>query len=217
VAEKRLRTIYEATELGAGFSIAMKDLEIRGAGTLLGMRQSGQISAVGFNLYSQMLASAVEKLKLQKNGIRQTPTTTKLPDPTIDLPLSALITEDYVPDLVTRLELYQRMADIIELKQIPNLIQELNDRFGIPPKEVENLFYILKIKAMAKDTGIEAISTLDSEIILQLFTGMQFNKQKLAHFLREGIKIGNSQLRMNLRQPGKGWQKVLEEILGEMK
>ena len=105
----------------------------------------------------------MEKLKLQKNGIKQTPTTTKLPDPTIDLPLSALITEDYVPDLVTRLELYQRMADIIDLKQIPNLMQELNDRFGVPPKEVENLFYILKIKAMAKDTGIEAISTLDSK------------------------------------------------------
>ena len=217
VAEKRLRTIYEATELGAGFNIAMKDLEIRGAGTLLGMRQSGQISAVGFNLYSQMLASAVEKLKLQKKGLKQTPSITKLPPTTIDLPLSALITEDYVPDLVTRLELYQRMADIMDLKQIPNMVQEFTDRFGVPPKEVENLFYILKIKAMAKDTGIESISTLDSEIILQLFAGMQFNKQKLAHFLREGIKIGNSQLRMNLRQPGKGWQKVLEEILGEMK
>ena len=119
VAEKRLRTIYEATELGAGFSIAMKDLEIRGAGTLLGMRQSGQISAVGFNLYSQMLAAAVEKLKMQKSGVMQTPSTTKLPPPTIDLPLSALIPEDYIDDMVTRLELYQRMADISELKQIP--------------------------------------------------------------------------------------------------
>ena len=69
VAEKRLRTIYEATELGAGFSIAMKDLEIRGAGTLLGMRQSGQISAVGFNLYSQMLATAVEKLKMATSKV----------------------------------------------------------------------------------------------------------------------------------------------------
>jgi len=217
VAEKRLRTIYEATELGAGFSIAMKDLEIRGAGTLLGMRQSGQISAVGFNLYSQMLALAVEKLKLQKSGIKQAPSTTKLPPTTIDLPLSALITEDYVPDLVTRLEVYQRMADITDLKQIPNLLQEFNDRFGIPPKEVENLFFIIKLKATAKDIGIESISTLDGEIILQLFAGMQFNKPRLAHFLREGIKIGNSQLRINLRQPGKGWQKVLEEILGEMR
>ena len=216
VAEKRLRTIYEATELGAGFSIAIKDLEIRGAGTLLGMRQSGQISAVGFNLYSQMLAAAVEKLKLQNSGVMQTPSTTKLPPPTIDLPISALIPEDYIDDMITRLELYQRMADISELKQIPNLAQELNDRFGVPPKEVENLLYILKIKVMAKDRGIESISNLDDEIIIQLFAGMQFNKQKLSHLYRDGIKIGNSQLRMSLRQPGKGWKTMLEEILGKM-
>ena len=216
VAEKRLRTIYEATELGAGFSIAMKDLEIRGAGTLLGMRQSGQISAVGFNLYSQMLSTAVEKLKLQKAGIKQTPSSSKLPPPTIDLPLSALIPEDYIDDMVTRLELYQRMADILEIKQIPILEQEFNDRFGVPPKEVENLLYILKIRVLAKDTGIESISNMDGEIIIQLFAGMQLNKQKLSHLYREGIKIGNSQLRMSLRQPGKGWKTMLEEILAGM-
>jgi transcription-repair coupling factor (superfamily II helicase) len=216
VAEKRLRTIYEATELGAGFSIAMKDLEIRGAGTLLGMRQSGQISAVGFNLYSQMLATAVEKLKMQKSGVIQTPSTSKLPPPTIDLPLSALIPEEYVDDMVTRLELYQRMADISELKQIPNLEQELNDRFGVPPKEVENLLYILKIRVVAKDRGIESISNLDGEIIIQLFAGMQLDKKKLARFYREGVKLGNSQLRMSLRQPGKGWRVMLEEIINAM-
>ncbi|MBN1643565.1 MAG: transcription-repair coupling factor [Dehalococcoidales bacterium] len=218
VAEKRLQTIYEATELGAGFSIAMKDLEIRGAGTLLGLRQSGQISAVGFNLYSQMLAVAVEKLKAQKEGTPKTAQApSQLPPPTIDLPLSALIPEDYVGDLVERLELYQRMADITDEKQIQNLVQELNDRFGVLPKEVENLLYILKIKVMAKDTGIESISTLDNEIILQLFAGAQFDKKKLANFLRDGIKIGTGQLRMNLSQPGRGWQRVLEEILGRMK
>ena len=216
VAEKRLRTIYEANALGAGFSIAIKDLEIRGAGTLLGMRQSGQISAVGFNLYSQMLAAAVEKLKLQKSGVMQTPSTTKLPPPTIDLPISALIPEDYVDDMITRLELYQRMADISELKQIPNLAQELNDRFGVPPKEIDNLLYILKIKAMAKDRGIESISNLNGEIIIQLFPGMQLNKQKLAHLYRDGIKIGTSQLRMSLRQPGKGLKTMLEEIIEKM-
>jgi transcription-repair coupling factor (superfamily II helicase) len=216
VAEKRLRTIYEATELGAGFSIAMKDLEIRGAGTLLGMRQSGQISAVGFNLYSQMLATAVEKLKMQKSGVIQTPSTSKLPPPTIDLPLSALIPEEYVDDMVTRLELYQRMADISELKQIPNLEQELNDRFGVPPKEVENLLYILKIRVVAKDRGIESISNLDGEIIIQLFAGMQLDKKKLARFYRDGVKLGNSQLRMSLRQPGKGWRVMLEEIINAM-
>ena len=216
VAEKRLRTIYEATELGAGFSIAMKDLEIRGAGTLLGMKQSGQISSVGFNLYSQMLATAVEKLKMQKSGVIQTPSTSKLPPPTIDLPLSALIPEDYVDDMVTRLELYQRMADISELKQIPNLAQELNDRFAVPPKEVENLLYILKIRVIAKDKGIESISNLDGEIIIQLFAGMQLDKKKLARFYRDGVKLGNSQLRMSLRQPGKGWRTILEEIINAM-
>ena len=216
VAEKRLHTIYEATELGAGFSIAMKDLEIRGAGTLLGMRQSGQISAVGFNLYSQMLAAAVEKLKLQKSGNKQTPSTSQLPPPAIDLPLSALIPEDYIDDMVTRLELYQRMADVGELKQIPILAQEFKDRFGVPPKEVENLLHILKIRALARDAGIESISNLDGEIIIQLFAGMQLNKQKLSHLYRDGIKIGNSQLRMSLKQPGKGWKTMLEEILGVM-
>jgi transcription-repair coupling factor (superfamily II helicase) len=216
IAEKRLRTIYEATELGAGFSIAMKDLEIRGAGTLLGMRQSGQISAVGFNLYSQMLASAVEKLKLQKSGIIPEKTPSKLPPPTIDLPLPALIPEDYVDDLVTRLELYQKMADITELKQIQSLEQELNDRFGVPPKETDNLLYILKIKTMAKDKGIESVATLENEIILQLFAGMQLDKKKLMNFFRFGIKIGTSQVRISLKQPGKGWQRVLEEILEGM-
>jgi len=85
--------------------------------------------------------------------------------------------------MVTRLELYQRMADILEIKQIPILEQEFNDRFGVPPKEVENLLYILKIRVLAKDTGIESISNLDGEIIIQLFAGMQLNKQKTLSFL----------------------------------
>jgi transcription-repair coupling factor (superfamily II helicase) len=108
------------------------------------------------------------------------------------------------------------MADISELKQIPNLAQELNDRFGVPPKEVENLLYILKIRVVAKDRGIESISNLDGEIIIQLFAGMQLDKEKLARFYRDGVKLGNSQLRMSLRQPGKGWRVMLEEIINAM-
>jgi transcription-repair coupling factor (superfamily II helicase) len=108
------------------------------------------------------------------------------------------------------------MADISELKQIPNLAQELNDRFGVPPKEVENLLYILKIRVIAKDRGIESISNLDGEIIIQLFAGMQLDKKKLARFYRDGVKLGNSQLRMSLRQPGKGWRTMLEEIINAM-
>ncbi|GAI69003.1 unnamed protein product, partial [marine sediment metagenome] len=99
-AEKRLRTIFEATELGAGYGIAMKDLEIRGAGTLLGMKQSGYISAVGFSLYTQLLADAVDEQKAKQAGIpKEKVKPTHLPAPTIDLPLPAYIPEEYVSDL----------------------------------------------------------------------------------------------------------------------
>ena len=141
-AEKRLKTIFEATELGAGFGIAMKDLEIRGAGTLLGVRQSGHISAVGFNLYYQLLAQAVEEQKARRAGMSEEEIkASHLPPPTIDLPLPAYIPEDYVADLNTRLELYQKLVKVDKLEQIEPLAQEFSDRFGAPPQEVENLLY----------------------------------------------------------------------------
>ncbi|MFC2056029.1 transcription-repair coupling factor, partial [Chloroflexota bacterium] len=113
LAEKRLRTIVEASELGAGFGIAMKDLEIRGAGALLGVRQSGHISAVGFNLYCQLLAQAVEEQKAKQTGVVEKEITPlRLPPPSIDLPLPAYIPEDYVADLLTRLGLYQKLVKL---------------------------------------------------------------------------------------------------------
>jgi len=213
VAEKRLRTIHEATELGAGFNIAMRDLEIRGAGTLLGVRQSGHIGAVGFNLYSQMLATAVENLKAQKAGLPAAPPEQKLPPPSIDLPLPALIPGDYVSDVMTRLSLYQRLADITDERETRAFAQELTDRFGPPPLEVNNLLYIVRVKALGARAGIESISAENDEIVLRLFEGMRFDQGKLAPFLRPGITVGSGQLRMAMTQPGKGWQKVLEEIL----
>jgi len=217
IAEKRLRTIYEATELGAGFDIAMKDLEIRGAGNLLGMKQSGHISAVGFNLYSQLLASAIENLKAQMANLPVKPSPLQqIPQPTIDLPLSALIPESYVGDTITRLSLYQRLIDMGGDKEIQPFIQELNDRFGQPLDEVNNLLYIVKIKAMATKAGIESINTENGEIVLRLLEGLRFNPQKFASVYRFGLKVGNNQLRFNLEQPGKGWKKVLEEVLASV-
>jgi transcription-repair coupling factor (superfamily II helicase) len=213
IAEKRLRTIYEATELGAGFNIAMRDLEIRGAGTLLGVHQSGQISAVGFNLYSQLLASAVENLKAQRAGMPQVQPEKKLPPPSIDLPLPALIPADYVDDIITRMELYQRLADMTEVRQVEPFLQELNDRFGPPPLEVNNLLYIVKIKALGNKAGIESISAENDEIVLRLFAGMRVEQKKLAPFYRYDIKTSGSQVRFGVKQPGKGWQRALEEVL----
>ncbi len=213
-AEKRLRTIFEATELGAGFNIAMKDLEIRGAGTLLGTRQSGHISAVGFSLYCQLLAQAVEEQKARPAGVagKVTPPR-RLPEPTIDLPLRAYIPEEYVSDLTTRLVLYQNLTGVKEVEHVEALGQEFSDRFGTPPREVENLLYALKIKVLASKAGIESIATEDGQIILQLFEGMRFDHEKLQPLLKDGIKLGTTQLRLNPKRLGSQWRGVLEGIL----
>ena len=190
-AAKRLRTIFEATELGAGFNIAMKDLEIRGAGTLLGAKQSGHISAVGFNLYTRLLAQSVEEQKAKRKGTVVTKPS-RLPLPSIDLPLPAYIPEDYVYDLSTRLSLYQKLITLDKIEQIGNMAQEFSDRFGGLPPEVENLLYTVKIKILASRAGIESISTEHGQIIIRLFQGMQLDRQKLEPVLRDGIKLGFS-------------------------
>ncbi|MDI6814692.1 MAG: transcription-repair coupling factor [Dehalococcoidales bacterium] len=212
-AEKRLRTIFEATELGAGFGIAMKDLEIRGAGTLLGVKQSGYISAVGLNLYCQLLAEAVEEQKAKQAIAEKVTKPLRLPTPTIDLPLTAYIPGEYVSDINTRLSLYQSLVKLDKAEQIKDIAQEFSDRFGTLPLEVKNLLYAVKIKALAAKAGIESISTEDGQIILRLIQGMKFNKQKLEPLIKDGIKVGTTQLRLNPRRLGSEWQKVLEDIL----
>ena len=211
-AEKRLRTIFEATELGAGFGIAMKDLEIRGAGTLLGVKQSGNISAVGFSLYCRLLADAVETQKAKLTGVKKVTKPPPLPPPTIDLPMAAYIPEEYVSDIETRLSLYQSLAKLETPEQIEDLAQEFNDRFGTLPIEVRNLLYALRIKILAAKAGIESISTEDGQIILRRFQGMHFDKQKLAPF-KDNVKVSLTQVKLNPKRLSHIWQRVLEEML----
>ncbi|MFC2051259.1 transcription-repair coupling factor [Chloroflexota bacterium] len=217
VAEKRLKTIYEATELGSGFGIAMKDLEIRGAGTLLGVRQSGHISAVGFNLYCQLLAQAVEEQKTKQAGLDGEATKPpRLPPPSIDLPFPVYIPEEYVTDLNTRLGLYQKLVKLEKVEQIEAMAREFNDRFGVLPPEVENLLFAVKIKILAAKAGIGSISTDHREIVLALFEGMRFDREKLGALSRDVIKPGPTQLRLNPRRLGRDWQRVLEEVLEKL-
>jgi transcription-repair coupling factor (superfamily II helicase) len=212
-AEKRLKTIYEATELGAGFGIAMKDLEIRGTGTLLGVRQSGFISAVGFELYSQLLGHAVEELKAQQSGVaKEKVKQPTLPEPTIDLPLPAYIPGDYVEDVDTRLSLYQNLVKTNDPRQIDKLESDFKDRFGALPAEVNNLLYAVKIKALAAKAAIESISTEDGQIVIRRFQGMPFDQRKLQPLVRDGIKLGVTHLYINPKRV-KDWQKVLEEVV----
>jgi len=207
-AQKRLRTIFEATELGAGFGIAMKDLEIRGAGNLLGVKQSGHIAAVGFELYCQLLAEAVEELKAEREGkpARAEPEIT----PSIGLPLTAYIPQEYVPSLNARLILYHRLAKVERINEIEDMAQELRDRFGTLPKAVGNLLYLVKIKVLATKAEIDSIYTEERKIIIKPRRPEKLSLPTRYHGV---VKVGPTQVRLDTKPLGDKWIEVLEEIL----
>jgi transcription-repair coupling factor (superfamily II helicase) len=213
IAQKRLQIIYEATELGAGFNIAMKDLEIRGAGSLLGLKQSGFISAVGFELYSRLLGEAIEELKAKQAGIlKEKSKQSKLPVPSVELPFSAYIPEDYIKDLDTRLSLYQRLVKMDDIGQLKVLASDFVDRFGTLPTEVENLLYAVKLKILAARAAIQSISVEDSQIVVRRFQGMSFDHNKIKGLVTDGVKVGISHLYINPQRVQR-WQIILERIL----
>jgi transcription-repair coupling factor (superfamily II helicase) len=160
-AERRLRTMFEANELGAGFRIALRDLEIRGAGNLLGAEQHGHVAAVGFDLYCRMLAEAVQTLRGQPVTVKRSAS--------IDLPLAAHLPASYVADPAQRLNLYQRLANAESLDDVGSLGAEIRDRFGPPPRPVLNLLYLVQLKVLAQQAGVQSISARsDGAIVLEL-------------------------------------------------
>jgi transcription-repair coupling factor (superfamily II helicase) len=166
----RLETIAENTHLGAGYSIAMRDLEIRGAGDILGSRQHGHIASVGFHLYTSLLSEAVSKIR-QEHGHASTllpPTENLQLNPVnIELPFQASIPIEYIPDRNTRLGLYRRMADMQNSKELEALQEEFIDRFGPYPEELQNLFYQLKIKILAEDAKLTSIMVENKQIVFR--------------------------------------------------
>ncbi len=219
-AYKRLRTIFEATELGSGFGIAMKDLEIRGAGNLLGVKQSGHIAALGFDLYCQLLAEAVEELKAKQAGeARRSVIAGEARElPGISLPLDAHIPEEYVPNLNTRLSLYHRLARVEHVKEVEDVAREFKDRFGPLPQPVDNLLYIVKIKVLATRAGVNSISTQGKQIVIKPRTADSLLKIRgargvMSKYLDGAVKIGATQIKLDTRLLRDRWTEVLEEIL----
>ena len=149
-AEKRLHAMKEFAKLGSGFKIAMRDLEIRGAGNLLGAEQHGHIASVGFEMYCQLLNDAIDKLK------NKTPEKI-LPEPVINLSIAAFIDEKYISSSMHKIEIYQRLATLKTETEVNDLFDELCDRFGKPPESVKNLLRIAKIKCAAKILEIKTI------------------------------------------------------------
>lgn len=153
-AEKRLQAMKEFAELGAGFKIAMRDLEIRGAGNLLGAQQHGHIASVGFEMYCKLLEEAVERLQNGK-APEEAP-----PEPVIDLQTEAYIDGDFIADAMHKIEIYQRIAAIRSNEEIRSLLDELIDRFGDPTEPVMHLLEVARIKNYARDLGIRTIKEL---------------------------------------------------------
>ncbi len=167
---RRLDTIAENTQLGAGFSIAMRDLEIRGAGDVLGTRQHGHIAAVGFHLYTTLLAEAVRNLRQERaHPDKALPFSypLQITPVHVDLPLAVRIPKDYVADKDVRLGLYRRLAEVRTLEELDAMVDEFNDRFGEPPQETLNLFFQLKVKNLAEQVGLSSISVDSGQIALR--------------------------------------------------
>ncbi len=206
LAEKRLRTIFETTDLGAGFKIAMKDLEIRGAGNLLGPEQHGQMNTVGFDLYCKLLAESIQELKGE-----DLPDPTKKDTVTVDVGLDALIPEEYVTDLALKMNLYQRLALVTNLEQSAALQKEIRDRFGPLPDPVTNLFFLLDLKLKALDAGVTVIKKRHEELQLILHDGVTFDRAQLTRRFGQMLRIGTQQL--HLRVLGDAWRTKLPELL----
>ena len=162
IAEKRLDTIREYAEFGSGFKIAMRDLEIRGAGDLLGAEQSGHMMTVGYDMYLKLLEDAV----LEERGEQAQ----KEPECTADLTVTANINKDYVSSGEQRMDLYRRMAAIRTQEDADELLDEIVDRFGDPPKGVMNLIAIALLRARAAAAGITEITQKDGTVLLSLAT-----------------------------------------------
>lgn len=184
-AHKRLAAIAKHDTLGAGFMIASHDLEIRGAGELLGEGQSGQIHEIGFGLYSELLDRAVKSLK---SGKQPELNTSLQSNCEVDLGFAALIPEDYLPDIHSRLVLYKRIASANDEAALHDLEVEMIDRFGLLPPQVKNLFSATSIKLVAEPLGIKKIDAGEREVRIQFNDQPNLDPLKLIQLIQQHPK-----------------------------
>ncbi|GAB1471062.1 transcription-repair coupling factor [Chloroflexota bacterium] len=210
--QQRLEVIAENTQLGAGYSIAMRDLEIRGAGELLGTRQHGFIQSVGFHLYTRMLADAVRRLRriatevykvdngkldnafsILRPGSGQAFNLPLSMPVNVDLPLAVGIPANYIPDQDLRLRLYRRAADLRDETEVDALGSEFRDRFGQLPEMVQNLFYQMRVKLRAEEIGLASVSWEAGQILLKYPPPVEGSEAKRLPDQPNGIRGGKGQ------------------------
>ena len=205
-AERRLRALQEIDGLGGGFKLALHDLEIRGAGNLLGAQQSCQITAVGFELYTEMMEKAVQELK----GEAVLPEV----DPEIRLGIPAYFPDDYMPDANQRLYFYKRLASLRNLVELEELKEEITDRFGPYNGTVDNLFLVMNLRRVLKEFLVQQISVSDGKVFLRFHPESPVKVDKLLELIR------NQKSRFRLSPDGRlsfmpksqDWQPLMDEV-----
>ena len=205
-AQKRLTAIQQFTELGSGFRIAAADLEIRGAGNLLGKQQSGHIAAIGLDLYMQMVEQAVQRLKGQ--------IVEEEPDPTLRLNVSAFIPEEYVADPHQRLSFYKRLSSCTQVGDLALLHGELQDRYGPPPDAVERLFEVMQVRMQAKSLRLSSIELKTDSVVVTLDAKSPVASaaiQRLMDQYKKRIRF-LSPLSFELQMPHQDWASIFPEL-----
>ncbi len=209
-AEKRLRVLGSLDTLGAGFTLASQDLDIRGAGNLLGEEQSGQMRDVGYELYQSMLEEAIAKIKAgEMEGLSEADDQWA---PQINLGVPVLIPEDYVPDLDVRLGLYRRLSSLSTKVELEGFAAELIDRFGPLPKEVNTLMLVVRIKAMCKRAGIAKLDGGPKGATIQFHNDKFASPQGLVDFIQN--QRGLAKVKDNKIVVRRDWKKDSDKIKG---
>ncbi|MDQ6793460.1 MAG: transcription-repair coupling factor [Chloroflexota bacterium] len=210
-ARKRLQAIFNASELGAGFQIALADLEIRGAGNILGGEQSGHMAAVGFDLYSRLLAEAVEEAKAHRE--MRAPVVEPA-QAVVDLPIEAFLPDSYVPEVAQKLELYRRLARARSAGDLAAFRQEVMDRFGPLPQPVIRLIEVADLRLTAEGAGVSSISREEGQLVVRFGAGLSratamrlLGGEGLPGTKPSEVSFASNQVRIRLpRDPLKGWQ-----------
>jgi len=217
-AKRRLRAIVEANELGAGFQIAMHDLEIRGAGDVLGVNQSGAISVVGVNHFVRLLQQTVAELKAGKVATQELEDLEKI---TIDLPITAFIPDKYISESREKINAYQRMSSATRLDDLEELKQEFDEDYGALPDQVRNLFRVLELKILARNADIIALRTMHEggKKFLILTMGKNMQPQQIGRLLQydPNWQISGTTLKMDMKRMGLQWMQELREGLKALK
>ena len=212
-ADKRLDVMSGLHELGQGFKIALRDLEIRGAGNLLGTEQHGAIASVGFEMYLRMLQSAVNKLRTgsEEAAVGDVLSTEEM---NLDIPLDHFIPRSYIRDEKLRLGAYRQLANAEDEEELDSTLRSLKDRYGPAPSQLDNLAYSLRVKLRGRRIGLRGVIADGHDIVIRVDPQRFLDVEELSRRMAGRIVVGPNRIKM--RRKGEGWQDDLLSLLDEM-